>query len=207
MGCYGKSSGDGCKAKGYYKMTEFSDYARLSLGSPDRRRVDEFVNRLIDRDSTVPPLTGRSVKLVSRNCRRCFLAPKGCIYCGTTPKRRLRAVPSRRRAVRESDKMVSGKSRYSKSREGCGLQPEKSRRGVGLPVTPCDLRSCFVTMQTHLLHPFRRPNGLDKGKAGVIGGDRLLQTRRPASPAPQARCRGCSASPPSRAAPARASFP
>jgi hypothetical protein len=37
-------------------MTKFSEYARLSLGSPDRRRVDEFVNWLID--STVPPLTG-----------------------------------------------------------------------------------------------------------------------------------------------------
>jgi hypothetical protein len=39
-------------------MTEFSEYARLSWGSPERRRVDECVNWLIDRDSTVLLLTG-----------------------------------------------------------------------------------------------------------------------------------------------------
>jgi len=56
-------------------------------------------------------------------------------------------------------------------------------RLVGL--SPRDLGSCLLTSRAHLLHPFRRPNGLDKGEAGVIGGDRLLQTRRPALPLPQ----------------------
>jgi len=37
-------------------------------------------------------------------------------------------------------------------------------------------RSCLVTIRPYLLHPFQRPNGLDNGEAGVIGGDRLLQT-------------------------------
>jgi hypothetical protein len=37
-------------------------------------------------------------------------------------------------------------------------------------------RSCLVTIRPYLLHPFQRPNGLDNGEAGDIGGDRLLQT-------------------------------
>src|SRR5205085_250447 len=58
----------------------------------------------------------------------------------------------------------------------------------GLP--PSDLRSCFVTIRAHLLYPFRRPNGLDNRERLVIGGDRLLQTRRSALTLPQTQKRG-----------------
>jgi hypothetical protein len=58
-------------------MTEFSDYARLSLGSPDRRRVDEFVNGLIDRDSTVPPLTGAKREARQQKLQEMFSSPEG----------------------------------------------------------------------------------------------------------------------------------
>jgi hypothetical protein len=56
-------------------LTEFSDYARLSLGSPDRRRVDEFVNWLID--STVPPLTGEKREARQQKLQEMFSSREG----------------------------------------------------------------------------------------------------------------------------------
>jgi hypothetical protein len=75
---WGKSAVRACKAKGYYKMTEFSDYARLSLGSPDRRRVDECVNWLIDRDSTVLlTTTGEKRAARRQKLQEMFSSPEG----------------------------------------------------------------------------------------------------------------------------------
>ena len=58
-------------------MTEFSDYARLSLGSPDRRRVDEVVNWLIDRDSTLLLLTGEKRDARRQKLQEMFSSPEG----------------------------------------------------------------------------------------------------------------------------------
>ena len=56
-------------------MTEFSDYARLYLGSPDRWRVDEFVNWLID--STVPPLPAEKREARQQKLQAMFSSREG----------------------------------------------------------------------------------------------------------------------------------